>query len=147
MLIDVGDSHKWTYLKNLEKQFHYLCIKHLVTQYHSPLVAYTVIKLFVENLLKFSKNKFQTTQKLWRKIEKLYKYSNLTWNIQTKVIFQQHMFKLPLYHITIFLPIFSYSTYSSQNGLYWKWNWIEVNPQLKHNNHLVDDALVCGGSL
>ncbi len=41
-----------------KKKGHYLCIKHLIfTQYDSPLVVSTLIKLFVE-MLKFSKSIF-----------------------------------------------------------------------------------------
>jgi len=39
-------------LEEFENKLHYLCIKHLVTQYRSVLVASTLIKLFVKILLK-----------------------------------------------------------------------------------------------
>jgi hypothetical protein len=48
-------------LEEFEKKGQYLCIKHLIiTQYDSPFVVSTLIKLFVETL-KFSKIFFQRT--------------------------------------------------------------------------------------
>jgi len=77
MLFDVGDSHKWTYLKNLEKKLHYLCIKHLVTQYRSALVTSTLIKLFVKIFLKSSKKLNSNNTKIVKENKESIKIFNL----------------------------------------------------------------------